>query len=342
MTTKISTPFYKAVALTIALMTCLQVAMAQTANTITGTVKNEQGETLVGALVQAAGTTERAVTDIDGHFTLKAAPGQTLQVSYVGMTTLRTKAQAKPMTIVMKADSRMVDEVVVTGYQNIRNRVYTGAATSVKMNDIKLEGIADLSRMLEGRVAGLSIQNISGTFGSAPRINIRGGASIIGNVQPLWVIDGVVYEDLVHLNLDQLASGDAATLVGSAVAGLNPADIEDIQVLKDASATSVYGARALNGVIVVTTKSGKRETPLRVSYATENSIRMKPRYSQFDLLNSQETMALYQEMNDKGYLGAPQCALRPKGRRLPRVVQRSEHHRPHNRPIPNSQYARGT
>ena len=185
MTTNISTPFYKAVALTIALMACLQVAMAQTANTITGTVKNEQGETLVGALVQAAGTTERAVTDIDGHFTLKAAPGHTLQVSYVGMTTLRTKAQAKPMTIVMKADSRMVDEVVVTGYQNIRNRVYTGAATSVKMNDIKLEGIADLSRMLEGRVAGLSIQNISGTFGSAPRINIRGGASIIGNVQPL-------------------------------------------------------------------------------------------------------------------------------------------------------------
>lgn len=293
MTTNISTTLKKALTLCLALLACLQVTLAQTANTITGTVKNEQGETLVGALVQATGSTERAVTDIDGHFTLNANPGQTLQVSYVGMTTLRTKAQAKPMIIVMKADSRMVDEVVVTGYQNIRNRVYTGAATSVKMNDIKLEGIADLSRMLEGRVAGLSIQNISGTFGSAPRINIRGGASIIGNVQPLWVIDGVVYEDLVHLNLDQLASGDAATLVGSAVAGLNPADIEDIQVLKDASATSVYGARALNGVIVVTTKSGKRETPLRVSYATENTIRMKPRYSNFDLLNSQETMGLY-------------------------------------------------
>ena len=274
MTTNISTPFNKVVALTIALFACLQMALAQT-NAITGTVKNEQGETLVGALVLATGTTERAVTNIDGHFSLSAAPGQMLQVSYVGMITQQVKAQAKPMTIVMKADSRMVDEVVVTGYQNIRSRVYTGAATSVKMNDIKLEGIADLSRMLEGRVAGLSIQNISGTFGSAPRINIRGGASIIGNVQPLWVIDGVVYEDLVHLNLDQLASGDAATLVGSAVAGLNPADIEDIQVLKDASATSVYGARALNGVIVVTTKSGKRETPLRVSYATENTIRMK-------------------------------------------------------------------
>ena len=116
------------------------------------------------------------------------------------------KVGGQPLNIVLKDDSRQIDEVVVTGYQNIRNRVYTGAATSVKMDDIKLEGVADVSRMLEGRVPGLSIQNISGTFGSAPRINIRGGASIIGNVQPLWVIDGAVYEDLVHLSLDQLAS----------------------------------------------------------------------------------------------------------------------------------------
>ena len=119
------------------------------------------------------------------------------------------------MDITLYDNSHQVDEVVITGYQNIRNRVYTGAATSVKMNDIKLEGIADVSRMLEGRVPGLSIQNISGTFGSAPRINIRGGASIIGNVQPLWVIDGAVYEDLVHLSIDQLASGDAVTLIST-------------------------------------------------------------------------------------------------------------------------------
>lgn len=88
--------------------------------------------------------------------------------------------------------------------------------------------------MLEGRIAGLSIQNVTGSFGAAPRINIRGGASIMGNVQPLWVIDGAVYEDLVSLTLDQLASGDAVTLISSAVAGLNASDIEDIQVLKDA------------------------------------------------------------------------------------------------------------
>lgn len=283
---------------------CVLTAAAQTADTVSGTVKDEQGEALIGAYVEAIETKVKTVTDVDGHFTIKASAGQTLRASYVGMIGKSVKITGShKLDIVLKSDSRQIDEVIVTGYQNIRNRVYTGAATSVKMDDIKLEGIADVSRMLEGRVPGLSIQNISGTFGSAPRINIRGGASIIGNVQPLWVIDGAVYEDLVHLSLDQLASGDAVTLISSAVSGLNPADIQDIQVLKDASATSVYGARALNGVIVVTTKTGRRDTPLRVTYSTENTIRMKPRYSSFDLLNSQETMSLYQEMNDKGYFG---------------------------------------
>lgn len=275
---------------------------AQKSETVSGTVKSEQGETLIGAYVHVLETNVKGLTDINGHFTIKAAVGHTIQASYIGMITKKVKIKDNlPLDIVLKSDSRQIEEVVVTGYQKIRNRVYTGAATSVKMNDIKLEGIADVSRMLDGRVPGLSIQNISGTFGSAPHINIRGGASIIGNVQPLWVIDGAVYEDLVHLSLDQLASGDAVTLISSAVSGLNPADIQDIQVLKDASATSVYGARALNGVIVITTKAGRRDTPLRVSYSTENTIRLKPNYSNFDLLNSQETMSIYQEMKDKGY-----------------------------------------
>ena len=279
-------------------------AAAQTAGTVSGIVKDEQGEALIGAYIQVLETKVKAVTDVDGNFTIKASAGQTIQASYVGMVSKSVKVtNGHSLNIILKSDSRQIDEVVVTGYQNIRNRVYTGAATSVKMDDIKLEGIADVSRMLEGRVPGLSVQNISGTFGSAPRINIRGGASIIGNVQPLWVIDGAVYEDLVHLSLDQLASGDAVTLISSAVSGLNPADIQDIQVLKDASATSVYGARALNGVIVITTKTGRRDSPMRVTYSTENTIRMRPRYSSFDLLNSQETMSLYQEMNDKGYFG---------------------------------------
>lgn len=273
----------------------------QGASQVTGRVSDRQGEPLIGAYVLLVESGERAVTDTHGRYKLKGAVGQTLEFAYMGMLTKRVKIRSLQTNVVLDDDSQQLDQVVITGYQKVRNRVYTGAAASARISEIKVEGVADVSRMLEGRLPGLNIQNISGTFGSAPRINIRGGASILGNVQPLWVIDGAVYEDLVHLSLDELASGDAVTLVSSAIAGLNAADIEDIQVLKDASATSVYGARALNGVIIITTKSGRREQPLRVTYATENTVRLKPRYADFDLLNSQETMALYQEMADKGY-----------------------------------------
>ena len=280
-------------------------AQAQADNTLSGVVCDADGVALQGAHVQVVGTKLRTLTNAEGRYHLrlgKAGGKITLLVSHLGMLSQRITLNGEPTRdIVLKADNRSLDEVVVTGYQKVRNRIYTGAASAVKMQDIRLEGVADVSKMLEGRVAGLNLQTISGTFGAAPRINIRGGASILGNVQPLWVIDGAVYEDLVHLSLDQLASGDAVTLIGSAIAGLNPADIQDIQVLKDASATSVYGARALNGVIVVTTKHGQRETPLKVNYSTENSVRLRPNYGQYDLLNSQETMALYQEMEEKGY-----------------------------------------
>ncbi len=278
---------------------CSQWAIAQ--QEVTGTVVDNQGMPLLGATVIVKERNVGVTTDIDGKFTTKAENGQTLVVSYIGFQTQRVKITASTMHIVLKEDVQELDAVVVTGYQKIKNRVFTGASASVKMEQVKMDGVADVSRMLEGRVAGLSIQNVTGTFGSAPRINIRGGASIIGNVQPLWVIDGAVYEDLVSLTLDQLVSGDAVTLISSAIAGLNAADIEDIQVLKDASATSVYGARALNGVIVVTTKTAKRDTPNRITYSYEQSFRQIPSYKDYDLLNSQETMSVYQELANKGY-----------------------------------------
>ncbi|WP_373310188.1 SusC/RagA family TonB-linked outer membrane protein [Capnocytophaga stomatis] len=278
---------------------CSQWAMAQ--QEIKGTVVDNQGVPLLGATVIVKERNVGVTTDIDGKFTTKAENGQTLVVSYIGFQTQRVKITASTMHIVLKEDVQELDAVVVTGYQKIKSRVFTGASASVKMEQVKMDGVADVSRMLEGRVAGLSIQNVTGTFGSAPRINIRGGASIIGNVQPLWVIDGAVYEDLVSLTLDQLVSGDAVTLISSAIAGLNAADIEDIQVLKDASATSVYGARALNGVIVVTTKTAKRDTPNRITYSYEQSFRQIPSYKDYDLLNSQETMSVYQELANKGY-----------------------------------------
>lgn len=237
----------------------VSTATAQTAAAVSGIVTDMSGLPLAGAHVQLVNSPLHTLTDDEGRFSLRVSTrpvGKTLLVSHLGMLTRRVRiAGTDSLRIRLEEDTHSLDEVVVTGYQKVKNRIYTGAASAVKMSDVRLEGLNDVSRMLEGRVPGLNIQNISGTFGAAPRINIRGGASILGNVQPLWVIDGAVYEDLVHLSLDQLASGDAVTLVGSAIAGLNPSDIQDIQVLKDASATSVYGARALNGVIVVTTKT---------------------------------------------------------------------------------------
>lgn len=161
--------------------------------------------------------------------------------------------------------------------------------------------MADISRGLEGRAAGVSIQNISGTFGTAPKIRVRGATSIYGNSKPLWVVDGVIQDNIVDVGADALSSGDAVTLISSAIAGLNPDDIESFQILKDGSATSIYGAKAMAGVIVITTKKGKQGSS-SFSYTGEFTVRMKPHYNTFNIMNSQDQMGIYQELREKGWL----------------------------------------
>ena len=158
--------------------------------------------------------------------------------------------------VTLKADSEVLDEVVVTGMQKMDKRLFTGAATKLAADNVKLDGIAEISRALEGRAAGVSVQNVSGTFGTAPKIRVRGATSIYGSSKPVWVVDGVIMEDLTEVDADALSSGDAETLISSAIAGLNADDIESFQILKDGSATSIYGARAMAGVIVVTSIKG--------------------------------------------------------------------------------------
>ncbi|HIB8181838.1 TPA: SusC/RagA family TonB-linked outer membrane protein [Elizabethkingia anophelis] len=208
-----------------------------------------------------------------------------------------------------KKDTASVTDIkevtVSTGYQKLSKRTFTGAASRISAKELKVEGVPDVSRMIEGKVAGVNIQNVTGTFGTAPKITIRGSSSIFGDTKPLWVIDGIVQEDIVNVSLQELASGNAATLLSSAVSGLNSSDVESIEVLKDASATSIYGSRAMNGVVVVTTKNGGRKSKMNISYSQEQTIRAVPSYSQYNILNSQETMSILQEMEDKGYLSAP-------------------------------------
>ena len=205
------------------------------------------------------------------------------------------------MKIQLTPNNETLKEVVVTGVSNMDRRMFTGATDQIKASDAMIGGMADISRSLEGRSAGVSVQNVSGTFGTAPKIHVRGATSIYGNSKPLWVVDGVVQEDITDINADALSSGDAETLISSAIAGLNADDIESFQILKDGSATSIYGARAMSGVIVVTTKKG-RMGQAHLSYTGEFTSRMIPTYGQFNILNSQEQMGIYRELQKKGWL----------------------------------------
>lgn len=275
-------------------------AMAQSSKISGIVVSSEDNEPIVGASIMVEGTKTGTITDIDGRFTLNVAEGVKLQISYIGMKTTVVKAK-KNMVVKMESDSEVLGEVVVTGMQRVDKRLFSGAAVQLSGDDVKMDGLADISRGLEGKAAGVSVQNVSGTFGTAPKIRVRGATSIYGSSKPLWVVDGVIMEDAIEVSADQLSSGDAETLISSAIAGLNADDIESFQILKDGSATSIYGARAMAGVIVVTTKKGKAGVS-RVNYTGEFTTRLVPSYNDFNIMNSQDQMGIYKQMEEKGWL----------------------------------------
>jgi len=269
---------------------------------ITGTVVDEAGETVIGATIVVKGNPKiGTTTGIDGKFTLNL-PDQfkRIIITYLGMKS--EELDAKPlMKIKLYSDTQQLNEVVVTGMVKIDKRLFTGATDKLDAAKTKIDGITDVSRALEGRSAGVSVQNVSGTFGTAPKIRVRGATSIYGNSKPLWVVDGVVQEDAIDVSSDALSSGNAETLISSAIAGINADDIESFQILKDGSATSIYGARAMAGVVVITTKKGKAGVS-RINYTGEFTSRMIPNYADFNISNSQQQMGIYQEMERKGWL----------------------------------------
>lgn len=270
--------------------------------TISGRLFDSHGEPLIGASVREVGTKTGTVTDVNGHYELhNVSDDAVLEYTYIGMKPYRRKASDKQTDIILEDDANTLSDVVVTGMQTMDRRLFTGASTQINAGDAKLDGVADISRSLEGRAAGVSVQNVSGTFGTAPKIRVRGATSIYGSSKPLWVVDGVIMEDVADVDADNLSSGDANTLISNAIAGLNADDIESFQILKDGSATSIYGAKAMAGVIVVTTKKGHSGSN-RINYTGEFTMRLKPSYRNFDIMNSQEQMDVYRELEKSGYL----------------------------------------
>lgn len=282
------------------LLICIPLASAQS-KTIKGSVIDEMGEPLMGASVLVSGTKTGTTTDLDGKFSIMLPLGHTkLTVSFIGYKEQTITAQ-DGMTIRLEPDSKALQEVVVTGMVATDKRLFTGASDRLTADKIKLDGVPDVSRGLEGRSAGVSVQNVSGTFGAAPKIRVRGATSIHGSSKPLWVVDGVIQEDVVEIGADDLSSGDATTLISSAIAGLNADDIESFQILKDGSATSIYGAKAMAGVIVITTKKG-RAGASSFAYTGEFTTRFVPSYREFNIMNSQDQMDFYMDMQNKGWL----------------------------------------
>ena len=276
--------------------------------TATGKVVDREGEPLAGGSVKQEGADQATVTGIDGSFRLPLAETRDgkqprLTVSFIGMKTQHLTWKGRPLNIYLEDDSQNLDEVVVTGYQVINKRALTSAVTTVKAEDIIRPDYTSIDQMLEGQVTDLMFMSNSGEAGVAPKIRIRGTSSIIGNREPLWVVDGIVVQDAVQIASEELNDPDFVNRIGNAIAGLNPQDIERLDVLKDASATALYVSKAANGVIVITTKRGRVGKP-EIRYTNSFNYKLRPRYSDrsVDVMNSKERIQFSRELYNSGYV----------------------------------------
>ncbi|KAA8478453.1 TonB-linked SusC/RagA family outer membrane protein [Arcticibacter tournemirensis] len=227
------------------------------------------------------------VTDVEGNFSLTLPAGiRTIRVSFLGFASKVIDISGKTFIRVrLTNDENQLKEVIVTGYNSIKKSKNTTASSKVSFADIRQSGVVGVDQMLQGQVAGVVVTTLNGGPGAAPKIRIRGTASLNGNQEPLWVLDGIPLEGdnmpavLDKDNIDQLRNFP--------IAGVNPDDIEDITILKDAAATAIYGVRAANGVIVITTKNGKKG-PMQVNVNANSFIGQRPDFSRLNLMNSNE------------------------------------------------------
>ena len=253
---------------------------------VKGHVQDAQGEPIIGAKVRVVGTQAATVTDFDGNFALKANQGANISVSYVGYQTQTVKA-ASNLTIILQDDATVLENVVVIGYGRAKKTDLTGSVTAIKPDEMNHGLITSAQDALQGKVAGVNIINDGGSPGGGASIRIRGGSSLNASNDPLIVIDGMA--------MDSYGIQGASNPLSM----VNPADIESFTVLKDASATAIYGSRASNGVIIITTKKGQKGQRARVAYSGNVSVSANKKT--VDVMNASEFMAYIQNkvgMND--------------------------------------------
>lgn len=280
---------------------------SQEQTTVTGQVLSEEdGKPIPGAsvFVDKSGIGEQSspgviqnnvigsVTDAEGRFTLKVPAGTTyLKVSYLGYTSVLVNITNKTkISVSLVSDNNVLNEVIVNGYTDIAKRKNTTSVAKVDYDKIRQSGVSGIDQMLQGQIAGVSVASLSGGPAGASKIRIRGTVSLNGAQDPLWVLDGLPLEG-TDLPKGLLDKDNIDQLRNLTIAGLNPDDIADITILKDAAATAIYGARAANGVIVITTKKGKKG-PMVVNFNANTFIAQRPDFSKLNLMNADEKVNL--------------------------------------------------
>ena len=255
-----------------------------------GLVTEADGTPLIGVTVLVKNSTNGTVTGIDGTFVIRALPGETLVLSYVGYQTVEMQlTNNENLTITMNPQSIGLDEMVVVGYGQMKKSDLTAAISSVRSEDLIKTAITSLDQGLQGRAAGVVVTNISGQPGAGTSIRIRGTSSVMGTNEPLYVVDGIPVIN------GGASSGAMSTPPLNPMALMNPNDVESIEVLKDASATAIYGARGANGVILVTTKRGsmgKVRTSVNAYYGIQSIAR------KLEMLNAEQLAILGNEATD--------------------------------------------
>ena len=272
-----------------------------------GFVTDRQKHPLPGVTVKLIDMMLGTSTNHKGYFSIQLPLERgTLEFSFIGYVSQKvnfTERTTDTLRIVMEELIVGMEEVVVTGYQKVDKRRSTSAITSVKASDVLVPGMSSIDQALEGRIPELMLITNSGEVGATPRIRVRGTSTLIGNREPLWVLDGFfIMHDPVNVSVEDLNNPDYINIVGNAIAGINPQDIDRIDVLKDASATALYGTKAANGVIVVTTKKGSIG-PARFSYNHTSKLTRRPRYSDrsINLMDSRERVQFRKELSDLHY-----------------------------------------
>ena len=270
---------------------------------VTGTVVDGSGLSVIGASIVEKGTQNGVITDLDGHYSINVQAGATLEVSSIGYkTVLVTVGTQNVYDVTLEVDQLLLDEVVVVGYGVMKKSDLSGASTSIKESDLKGSIITSLDQSLQGRAAGVTSVQTSGAPGSSSSIRVRGQATINANAEPLYVIDGVIVQGGGNSGADfglgdALGNGKVSTI--SPLSTINPADIVSMEILKDASATAIYGAQGANGVVLITTKRGKAGEA-KISY--EGMAAVSRQTTRLDLMNLREFAQYYNDLVATGEL----------------------------------------